>query len=435
MHVDASGRGFGRALPERVAMLVIAVAGLVVRWGFVDFQSGDFRAFVSRWYAFISANGHLAALRDDSFSNYDTPYLALLALLSYTPLAPIVAVKALSVASDLVLAGVGASMVRVVRSGWPWASTVTFGVLFWLPTVVMNGAVWAQCDSLYAAAALAAVLQLMKGRPGLASAWFGVSSSLKLQAVFLLPVLIGVLLVNRHRLRSLVWAPMSFLACLVPALLAGRSLVSLLMVYPAQILDPAGTGTTVRGAGTSVPGSGPVGVPGRIGAPGDAGGAGGFTLNDGQSFTHNAPTPYAWLPADASVGWKYAGLVVTAAVVLGFGVWLLRRRRPLDAGQILLVAATASLLVPMLLPEMHERYFYLAEVLCAVAAVLDGRFLLPALAIQLASVTTYLAYLLDQRFIPLQLAAAIAVPAAITAGVLLVRDLSLQSRQTGRSHA
>jgi len=342
-------------------------------------------------------------------------------------------VKALSVASDLALAGVGAGMVRFVRPGWRWAPTVTFGVLFWLPTVVMNGAVWAQCDSLYAAAGLAAVLYLMKGRPGLASAWLGVSFALKLQAIFLLPVLVGVVLVNRHRLRSLLWAPVSFLACLVPALLAGRGLVSQLMVYPAQILDPAGTGVTVGGgAGAGGPGGRPGGVPGGAGAPG--GGTGGFTLNDGQSFTHNAPTPYAWLSANAPVGWKYAGLALTALVVLGFGVWLLRRRRPLDAGQILLVAATASLLIPMLLPEMHERYLYLAEVLCVVAAVLDGRFLLVAVAIQLASVTTYLAYLLDQRSIPLPLAAAIAVPAAVAAGVLLVRELSPLPHRTRRSH-
>lgn len=71
--------------------------------------------------------------------------------------------------------------------------------------------------------------------------------------------------------------------------------------------------------------------------------------------------------------WKYLGLGVAVAVTVGFGIWLLRRR-PLSVAEMVLVAATATLVVPLLLPEMHERYFYLGEVLAIVAAVvLVGR--------------------------------------------------------------
>src|SRR3712207_9045416 len=64
---------------------------------------------------------------------------------------------------------------------------------------------------------------------------------------------------------------------------------------------------------------------------------------------------YAWLPADASTTWKWVGLGVAAAVALAFAVWLVARRRRLAPGEVLLVAATVSLVVPLLLPEMHER--------------------------------------------------------------------------------
>lgn len=182
--------------------------------------------------------------------------------------------------------------------------------------------------------------------------------------------------------------PAASFAALVPAPVAGRSLASQLAIYPAQITDtggPAGAGARPTGGGTGRGGFGGGGVAGRgrpIGGFGNGDGGFGNGTGGGASggtLTRNAPTWYAWLPSDAGTVWKYVGLALTAAVVLGFGVWLLRRRRPLSAGETVLVAATATLVVPLLLPQMQERYFYLAEVLLVVACFV-GRRLRPALA-------------------------------------------------------
>ena len=143
-------------------------------------------------------------------------------------------------------------------------------------------------------------------------------------------------------------------------------------------------------------------------------------------YTHNAPTPYAWLPADASTTWKYAGLALAAAVALGFGIWLLARRRRLSGVDILLVAATATLLIPLLLPEMHERYFYLAEVLTVLAAFVDRRFIAVAAGIQVASISTYLSYLNNTSPLSLGVAAVLALGAGVLAAVILVRRLSVR---------
>jgi hypothetical protein len=298
---------------------------------------------------------------------------------------------------------------------------VAFAAVCVLPTVVMNSGVWAQCDSIYATFCLASLVSLVRGRPWGASAWFGVAFAFKLQTLFLLPVLVGVLLVNRLRLRTLVAAAVTFLACLVPALVAGRGLLSQLAVYPAQISDPSGVG------GGAAPGGAMPGGPGTRGAPpgGRGGLPGGMPAADPaaqtSTLTHNAPTPYAWLPSSSV--WLYAGLAVTALVVVGFGVWLLLRKRPLSPGEIVLVAATATLLVPLLLPQMHERYFYLAEVLLVVASMVEWSFIVPALGIQVASFSTYLGYLRNQPLMPLQVAAGFAAAGGLAAAVLLVRSL------------
>jgi hypothetical protein len=112
----------------------------------------------------------------------------------------------------------------------------------------------------------------------------------------------------------------------------------------------------------------------------------------------------------------YLGLGVAAAVTLGFGVWLLARRRRLAVGEVIMVAAAATLLIPLLLPQMHERYFYLAEVLTVIAIFVDRRFVLAAICIQAASISTYLAYLENARNVPLGLAAIVALGAGVGCG-------------------
>ncbi len=413
---------------RRLAYVVVGLAAVALRWTFVEFVSGDFTAFLSRWWAYIDQHGHLAALKDGSFSNYNTPYLVLLALATYLPVRAIVAVKAISVAFDLLLAVTASRLVAAVRPRSAWLPFVTFAVVSLLPTVVMNSGVWGQCDSIYATFCAASLLSLVRGRPWGACAWFGLAFAFKLQTIFLLPVLVGVLLVNRLRLLSLVAAPAAFLACLVPALIAGRSLLSQLAVYPAQITDPSGVGGAVGGATKA--GGRPAGVPaGGPGGPMGGSPPGASTTTQSATLTHNAPTPYAWL--SSSSVWLYAGLALVALVVLGFGVWLLLRRRALSAGEIVLVAATSALLIPLLLPQMHERYFYLAEVLLVVACMVDRRFVVAALGIQVASISTYLGYLRDQPLMPLPVAAVFALAAGVAATWLLVVDL----RASGRAEA
>ena len=166
---------------------------------------------------------------------------------------------------------------------------------------------------------------------------------------------------------------------------------------------------------------------------GDNGGGfnpGGSTTVDvgtGHAFTDNAPTWYAWLPADAGSVWKYAGLGLVALVTAGCAAFLLRLRRPLTAGEILLVAAS-SFIIPILLPEMHERYFYLAEVLTVLATFVNRGFVAVAACLQAATITTYLGYLLRTAVLALPWAAVIAGVAAVAAVVLMVVHLRRGSR-------
>src|SRR5664279_695531 len=119
---------------RRLAYVLVGFVAVAVRWAFVDIQSIDYVAFLSPWWTYIDQHGHLAALKDGSFSNYNTPYLVLLALATYLPVRAIAAIKAISIAFDVLLAVTASRLVVAVRPRSAWLPFVTFAVVCLLPT-------------------------------------------------------------------------------------------------------------------------------------------------------------------------------------------------------------------------------------------------------------------------------------------------------------
>jgi Gpi18-like mannosyltransferase len=79
---------------------------------------------------------------------------------------------------------------------------------------------------------------------------------------------------------------------------------------------------------------------------------------------------------------------------------ILASRSPaeLNSSQVVLAASSSVLLLPFILPGMHERYFYLADVLTVVAASFFPRelWMAPVLT-QLGSFFSYLPFLVGSK--------------------------------------
>ncbi len=63
---------------------MLFLLAIVLRASLYQMQTSDYTIFVSPWYDFIQTHGGFAALKYN-FSNYNPPYLYLLALLTYIP--------------------------------------------------------------------------------------------------------------------------------------------------------------------------------------------------------------------------------------------------------------------------------------------------------------------------------------------------------------
>src|SRR5882757_2702875 len=340
-----------RSWPKIGVAAVVVIAAAALRMAFLNYETGDGRIFLS-WYDHIASDGGFAALKDISFANYNVTYLYVLAALSYLPVTPLIGIKVVSAVFDFLL---GYFVYRIVALRYPgkWWPMLAGATTLFLPTVVVNASMWGQADAMYAAFAVGGVYFILRKQPWMACAFIGIAFALKLQTIFLFPLLLVLVLRKGLPWKSLLAIPLVYVVLDIPALIIGTSPAQLISIYVAQ------TGT--------------------------------FDL-----LTLNAPNVYQYLGTSVtSSALRIAGILLTGFLVLALVVAVWWRRVELSATRIILAATVSVLLVPYFLPAMHERYFFLADALTVVAAFYLPRKLwaLPVLE-QFASFFAYLPFLL-----------------------------------------
>jgi Gpi18-like mannosyltransferase len=109
--------------------------------------------------------------------------------------------------------------------------------------------------------------------------------------------------------------------------------------------------------------------------------------------------------------------------VLLIGGLVIGSKREITSGIILKIALVFAVAIPFLLPEMHERYFYLADVLSILYAFYyPRRFYVPIL-VQFCSLFSYAPYFLGRQIIPLPYLTAIELVVVIITAIDLIMDL------------
>jgi Gpi18-like mannosyltransferase len=412
---------------------------IALRVSLYHIETSDYTTFLSRWYDFIQSHGGFAALKYN-FSNYNTPYLYLLALTTYLPVPKIVAIKTLSVVFDGLL-----SLFTYLILRLKYRRAIAMGgalLILFVPTIFINSAAWGQADATYTAFCLGCLYFLLTERPAWACVFFGLAISFKLQAIFFLPLLLMLPLKKKLPVRYLAFIPATFLLLLAPAFIAGRDAWSLLTIYVGQITTGGvvnagqfngagarrfnGGGTPpFNGSRRQFPGGGSFnGGAGQfhgehVGQFNGAGpGGAGFSTS---SLTLNAPSFYQWLPASAPEYWKWIGILLAGLFVILVAVLLVASKKKLTTAILLKIALVLAIAIPFLLPEMHERYFYLADVLSVIYAFYFPRLFYITIIMQLCSLLSYAPYLLNTQIVRLEyVAGAVLLIAAITLADLVL---------------
>ena len=358
------------------ALLVGAAFGLRV-WC-LDYETLDYQNFLRVWVDFFRQNGGFAALRYP-IGNYNIPYLYFLALFSYLPVNDLYLIKLLSVFFDVLLAWAAMGIVRQM-GGSGKAQVGCFLAVLFLPTVVLNGALWGQCDSIYVALALMSIYWALEDRPVLSMLAITLSFGFKLQAVFVMPVLAVLWMQGHFKIKHFALFPLFYVLLVLPAVLLGRPFMETLTLYFNQ------------------------------------------TGSIGSGLNYNSPSIFGifWHVEKEALA---AQLAVGAAFALMLLVLLLCyvNRRWLSNRAVLAAAVLLAVGIPFLLPHMHDRYFFAADALTVVLAFSLWQ-LSPAAALcQFASLLGYHAYLKMRYLLPMYYGSwALIVVLVMTAALLLL---------------
>ena len=372
----------GRRLPVYMHVLLAFITGVVLlgKISLLDYISDDYDIFLSTWIYSYSDMSLKQGLGWYIASDYTPPYLYFLLLISRLKNYPWqYAVKAISMAFEVLMAYalMQLSALRVKGDG---TKLLTFHLALILPTVVFNGAYWAQCDVIYTSLCLMAVYMGLTRRSARSMIFFGIALSYKLQTAFFLPVMLPLWLRKDIKLRHLILIPTTYMIMMIPALWAGKSLHHVLSVYVTQ--------------------------------------AGNYN-----TMSMNAPNWYQFLPTTNKK--MLYNMFSPMALMLGFALMMAMcalvcvYRKKLTADSVLLSCVLILAGVPYFLPKMHERYTFGADVLSLVLVVYNPKRILLPLLFGFASYLAYTAGLPGERLLDLKWAAMFqAVAIALTAAEL-----------------
>lgn len=360
-------------------MLFVILLALVLRGSLFSIHTNDYDHYLSKWYDFIQSHGGFSALKYN-FADYNVPYLYLLVIATYIPVSKIVIIKSLSVFFDLILALFTYLIVKLKYEKSYLPIIAAFVVLF-IPTAVLNSAMWGQSDSIYTAFSVGGIYFLLRKKLVWAFTFFGLAISFKIQAIFLFPLLFVLLITAEVRLRYFLIIPLVYFITLIPAHLAGRSLGSLLSIY---ILQSAEYGSTL---------------------------------------TLNAPNIFQWITAKQPTIWNNAGIILTIVVIALLSFVVLTRHKKITETLIIKLSFIFVLIVPFLLPHMHERYFYMADIISISYAFYVPKHWYETIFVPIASLLSYVPYLFGVIVVDLRYVALLMLLAIVIAMFDFARDL------------
>lgn len=355
-----------------ILFFVITIISLKVRVNFIKFESQDYQNCLLDWFNQIKEGGGILALKQE-IGNYNIPYLFILAILTYIPINPLISIKIVSIVFDYIMAFI--SMIITYKlfknnKDKNLFALLVYSIVILLPTVVLNSSAWAQCDSIYTTFVLISLLYIIKEKYIKAFIFLGIAISFKLQAIFILPVYIILYLSNRkfNLLNFFIIPIVNFIMCL-PAILCGRTLYSCISIYINQASEYA------------------------------------------DYISMNFPNIYAMLikPIGGSnlIGnvdkaFSNFGVLFTFSIFAIIAITLLYKEIKLDKENIISISLFSILLCTFLLPSMHDRYMYMADVISILYFIISRKKIYIPIAISFISLYTYIEYLYATRNISIQ---------------------------------
>ena len=377
--------------------------------------SGDFVGFLDPWMDQIRRLGGIPSLGHE-ISNYSSAYMIIMSLLAYLPLDTLYSLKAVSVIFDYIAAFAIMALIYSLTAS-PRRALVGMAAFLLLPTVLLNGAYWAQCDIIYSAFVIMAITYYSHGDAadakkshfGASARAFlllGVALAFKLQTLLILPFFI-ILWLCPYRARDgrrreiMAWhfllLPIPYILFTIPGIILGRSAASSLGVY----------------------------------------------FNQAEQYpwlTLNYPNIYAFFGQTFLSDYQipelaHAGFIMTVCVLALLAYILYVKKAAMNAHMMITLALFSLCLSLYGLPYMHERYGMLIDVLAVVYAVLRPRKIPIAIGLIASSLMSYALFLFGIELLTPIYHALLQLVLIVAVGTDLCRQLFIKPKSSPQASA
>ena len=344
--------------------LVLTGFALIMRYALRNVVAGDYKMFFEPWVATLrEAGGGIKGLSAEfEYVDYTTPYLTILSFISICAFFnKMLLMKLVSIFFDFVAAFAVMAIVYDRTKNMTYG-ILGYGALLMVPTVLTNGAMWAQCDIIFTSFVLWSLYFMLKDKPAWSMAFYGIAFAFKLQTLFLAPLYVILWMKGKVKLKHFLFLPLMYVIGMIPSLLAGKSFWELISVYFFQ-------------------------ANGQM---------------DIYALSHKFPNIYQLIGTDSFL-FEYAdaGIWVTLGALMILMYCFARKQYEMNACLLLRMGMLLTMTVVFFLPHMHERYAILVDVMAIVYVFFDFRKLyIPVLTI-LCSFAGYTVYLAQNNIIPM----------------------------------
>lgn len=262
---------------------------------------------------------------------------------------------------------------------------MAYAVMLFVPTIVANGAMWAQCDIIFTSFVMLSLLFMLKDKPRASLIFYGIAFAFKLQTLFIAPLYVLLWVKKKMKIQHFLWLPIMYFIGIIPSWIAGKNLWELLTVYLFQ-------------------------------ANGEM---------DIYKLSHKFPNVYQIIGTDSFLReYADAGIYFTLAVLMVLMYYIARKNFTFTKDLIIRMGMFFVMVVVFFLPHMHERYGILADVLSVIVAFSNPRkFYVPLIAIG-CSFAGYTMYLAQQTVIPLSVYAILYAGLMIDLGIGIYKEIN-----------
>jgi len=345
-----------------IFVVLMSFVAIYIRWGLRNIQSPDYVWFLKVWFLQIKEGGGFLAL-DTQISNYSPLYIYFLAFLTYLPINSLYSIKILSVIFDFIGAYYVFKLLQL-KFKYSWITYIGGVITIFLPTVIINGAYAAQCDIIFTTFLIGTIYYFAKEKNILALIFFGIAVAFKLQAAFLAPLILIFLLKKQIKIWQIIISPIVYIITLLPAYFIGRPFIDLITIYFKQF---------------------------------------GYY----PYLTMNCANIYQFVTEAHFDLFNKLGIGITFIIVLGISIWIGTSKKKLNEDIMVEVSMLILIVIPFLLPQMHERYYFPAELLAIVYAFLNKKYFYISITLIFTSFLSYGPFLFGRELIDMRILAII----------------------------